>query len=86
MRNKNKKARVNRHGLIKGDISVIADSVQCNIKTVERIVNGKLGKRNTPLQLVLKKAILLRQRQNIDLIQYCNDLNSQLITPEPVNV
>lgn len=57
--------------LIYGDRQFIAESLKCSQKSVEYIVTGARGKRDTPLQRIVKDVINFREKQNEEMERYC---------------
>ncbi len=57
------------------DIKLIAKYVACSPKTVKLLLQGKRGKRNTALQLSIRKLIILRINQNNLFDQECKKIH-----------
>jgi len=60
--------------LNQGDKTAIARAANCHVKSVEFILEGKRGKRQTAFQKGILAAIKLRQAQNIELEEFCKAL------------
>jgi hypothetical protein len=64
------------------DKKLISQAVNCSVRQVNHIVNGKRGKFNTPLQQKIKEAIAIREKQNNELIALCNNVPVESVTPK----
>lgn len=78
MANKNHKP----NQLRKGDITAISEAVNCSVKTVEFIIAGERGKRETELSKRVKEAINLRIKQNEELIEVCRPKDIDKVSPK----
>lgn len=70
--------------LYQGDMKRIADNMLCHKKSVEQILKGERGKRNTKFQEFIKRVAQLRSEQNRQFEEVCNQFKAELITLKSV--